>query len=522
MPKNGEAMVVLFAVLMTIHVLIFSISIAIAMWYYGFSAETGILLLFVAAAAAASTSSLAVRREVHLMFLICTMTPPTIVIFFFWEVEQLALSLACVLYVLFLVRAGSAANRSFKEMAITQLALGASNNELQELNIELKQVIDDRTGTENKLQGVRGRYIRSLEESLDPVIVTRDWKIIYANEAAADFLGRDVNALLNTAADKLIHPDYQDVVNEVWQVTEPGNLPLLEIGFLKPDGSMIYGEARWSSTSFGDRAATLIIIRDQTLRRESERALRKSEEEFRNLIELSPDPVIVHLNERIIYANQALQALSGYSKAELETSRIVDFLHPDDLRIYAKRQVQLQNGEKTTPQEIRFFKRDGEIIFVEVNSFSSSFAGQENARIVMIRDLTARRAAEELIRDRENKLRQSQKLEAMGTLAGGIAHDCNNMLSSIIGYSELAMNEVDEKSSIYSNLNSVLLASQRATDLVRQILTFSRRDHEIKVPIELETCIRSALVLLKQSIPTSIELRSHFNTRSSTVLADQT
>ena len=262
------------------------------MWYYGFSAETGILLLFVAAAAAASTSSLAVRREVHLMFLICTMTPPTIVIFFFWEVEQLALSLACVLYVLFLVRAGSAANRSFKEMAITQLALGASNNELQELNIELKQVIDDRTGTENKLQGVRGRYIRSLEESLDPVIVTRDWKIIYANEAAADFLGRDVNALLNTAADKLIHPDYQDVVNEVWQVTEPGNLPLLEIGFLKPDGSMIYGEARWSSTSFGDRAATLIIIRDQTLRRESERALRKSEEEFRNLIELSPDPVL--------------------------------------------------------------------------------------------------------------------------------------------------------------------------------------------------------------------------------------
>ena len=122
----------------------------------------------------------------------------------------------------------------------------------------------------------------------------------------------------------------------------------------------------------------------------------------------------------------------------------------------------------------------------------------------------------------ENALRQSQKMEAIGTLAGGIAHDFNNVLTPILGYSELIKNQVPADSEISQNIDQVLKATHRASALVRQILTFSReREHE-PTNIEIHIIVKEALKLLRASIPSSIAIKQQIDSHCGTVLADPT
>jgi signal transduction histidine kinase/ActR/RegA family two-component response regulator len=108
----------------------------------------------------------------------------------------------------------------------------------------------------------------------------------------------------------------------------------------------------------------------------------------------------------------------------------------------------------------------------------------------------------------ENQLQQVMKLQAIGTLAGGIAHDFNNILFPIVGYTELAMDDIPEGSQVRQNLEEVLTAAHRAKELVQQILTFSRQNDQERKPLKVQTLIKEALKLLRATIPSSIEIRS--------------
>jgi PAS domain S-box-containing protein len=122
----------------------------------------------------------------------------------------------------------------------------------------------------------------------------------------------------------------------------------------------------------------------------------------------------------------------------------------------------------------------------------------------------------------ETRLLQVQKLEAIGSLAGGIAHDFNNILSSIIGYTQLAMDQLPEDSPVQEDLDQVYKAGERAKDLVMQILAFSRQQEQEAVPIRLGTIIREVLKFLKSSIPSSIEIRQQIVPDVGSIMADPT
>ena len=112
-------------------------------------------------------------------------------------------------------------------------------------------------------------------------------------------------------------------------------------------------------------------------------------------------------------------------------------------------------------------------------------------------------------------------MESIGTLAGGIAHDFNNILSAVIGYTEIALDEADQDTSLYKNLQQVLKAGERASDLVQQILTFSRQtDQELK-PIQVKVIIREVLKLLRATLPATIEIKLDISSEFA-VLADST
>ncbi len=140
--------------------------------------------------------------------------------------------------------------------------------------------------------------------------------------------------------------------------------------------------------------------------------------------------------------------------------------------------------------------------------------------ITIIQDITASRRAEEETSRLQEQLRQAQKMESIGTLAGGIAHDFNNMLAVIIGNAELALEDVDDDAVPKRNLEQIIEASTRARDLVKQILTFSRKTERDKVPLSLTSLIKETDKLLHGTVPSTIRLTFEVGTKSDVILAD--
>ena len=135
--------------------------------------------------------------------------------------------------------------------------------------------------------------------------------------------------------------------------------------------------------------------------------------------------------------------------------------------------------------------------------------------VVNGRDVTEARAI-------EKHLQQTQKYEALGTLAGGVAHDFNNILGAIIGYTQLSQMNIDDKPKVRECVDQIYLASKRAKDLVQQILAFSRQTKTEKIPIEITTVVREVLKLIRASIPATIEIRQNVKSNLGAVKADQT
>ena len=135
--------------------------------------------------------------------------------------------------------------------------------------------------------------------------------------------------------------------------------------------------------------------------------------------------------------------------------------------------------------------------------------------MVVFRDITSHRHL-------EAQLRETQKMEAIGTLAGGIAHDFNNILAAIIGFSELAQDKVSRGTPTWQHLQEVLTAGHRAKDLVQQLLTFSRHNVPQRQPLRLHLLVHETLRLLRAILPSTIDIRAPLNTTSGMVLADPT
>ncbi len=141
--------------------------------------------------------------------------------------------------------------------------------------------------------------------------------------------------------------------------------------------------------------------------------------------------------------------------------------------------------------------------------------------VAVYTDETEHKQAEEERKNLEVQLHQSQKMESIGTLAGGIAHDFNNILSSVIGYTELALDDAKRETLQHENLREVLIAGSRAKDLVKQILTFSRQVDQEKKPIQVKPIVKEALKLLRASMPTSIDIKENVQSNS-LVIGDST
>jgi PAS domain S-box-containing protein len=253
---------------------------------------------------------------------------------------------------------------------------------------------------------------------------------------------------------------------------------------------------------------------DITERRQTARALLESEERYRIAIENSNDGVAIIKGEQHVYVNPKFLAMFGYDHpGEILGTRVNVTVHPDDrekvIEIHRKR----ERGEVVPSRhEFRGVRSDGTLIGVEISAARIVYQG-EPATLVYLRDITERQRAQE-------QLRQFQKMEAIGTLSAGIAHDFKNILTAIRGFANLGIKHVQDGSKPKWYLDRIYQAVERGKELVGQILAFSYKGEDEPRPVELIPVVRESVRMLRASLHPTIEIRESFTTDSSLVLAD--
>ena len=225
-------------------------------------------------------------------------------------------------------------------------------------------------------------------------------------------------------------------------------------------------------------------------------------------------------DHRIVFANETACALFGRAREALVGAEIGDLDAPN-ATVQWRSLLDNARTQGKHATEVDHMSADGARVPLELNIAFLDYAGQEIS-CVFVRDISERRKAEVTRRTLEAELFQAQKMEAVGTLAGGIAHDFNNILAAIVGNAEMAQIDLPPSHPGKQDLVEVLRAARRARDLVRQILTFSRKQEAERRPVRVAEVVDDVLKLLRATIPSTIELRSNVVDAKALVLGDPT
>jgi two-component system, chemotaxis family, CheB/CheR fusion protein len=246
--------------------------------------------------------------------------------------------------------------------------------------------------------------------------------------------------------------------------------------------------------------------------KEREELLRLAGEYTRSLLEASIDPLVTIDREgRITDANTATELSTGYSREVLVGTDFADyFTDPEKAR--AGYQQAFEEG-LVRDYELEIRHREGRVTPVLYNtSVYKDGTGNVAGVFAAARDITEQRRL-------EDHLRQTHKMEAIGTLAGGIAHDFNNILASILGFTEMAIEDLPDRPQVVKSLQNVHKSTIRARDLVKQILAFSRKSENVRSALKLSPVVKETIYLLRASIPSTIDIRQSMTAASDTVLA---
>lgn len=246
----------------------------------------------------------------------------------------------------------------------------------------------------------------------------------------------------------------------------------------------------------------------------------------------------------VIYNNAGGERLFGYAKGELEGMRLSALIAPDASPVQTADRISsvlLQSGR--WQGEMQACKKQGETFWCAAQASAFTHPVYGEVWMMVLQDITLLKEMQQDIerhrnqlqasyeklsketaerKEMESKLRQAHKMEAIGTLAGGVAHDFNNILSAILGYAELAAREVPTSNPASPHIEQVLRAGNRAKDLVQHILAFSRKSAFKRLPVKIDVLVWEALELLRASIPATIKIQSRIDDLSASVLADPT
>ena len=329
--------------------------------------------------------------------------------------------------------------------------------------------------------------------------------ITNCNKSAEELFGKGRKQIIGQPHTTLYPEDKAERYHNLFGESGSGTNGSIEAEIVRGGGEIRTVTIAVSTMFVEGKEVVQGIIRDIT---QSKRAI----EEIKTLAKFSsedPNPVLrISRDCRILYANDASSPALKTWKTQ-EGQRL-----PEPWR---NRVEQADRSGNSATYELDC--DDGHTYLVTLQPIADS--GYVNAYGL---DITKRKKAEKEKMELELQLGQKQKMEAIGTLAGGIAHDFNNILAAIQGYVELSLDDLSEDSPVRNNLEQIMFCANRATKLVRQILTFSRKDQQEqeREPVQISTVVKEALGMLRSSLPATIKICRKIHAESSVIMADPT
>ncbi len=342
--------------------------------------------------------------------------------------------------------------------------------------------------------------------------------VIDANEQACRTLGYERAELVGMHVRDFVDGLDGDRLEGLVRVMKERGFASFSATHRRKDGSRFPVEVHLALLRQPGDPVVVAFAHDVSDRDATRRALDQSEARYRRLVELLPDAVITHVGGRITFANAAAARLVGAARAEeLVGTPALDRVHPDSRQAVGERLERVARGESVPLIEEKLVRLDGTPIAAEV---IAAPLGRET--VVVARDLSERKRADAERAALQDRLRQAEKLEAIGTLAGGVAHDFNNVLAAILGHADALAAELPAGSVGREDAERIAAAARRAKGVVGQILAFARRRPIEAQPVDVARSVRDELALVRAATPASVEIVSRIEAAAGAVRADPT
>jgi PAS domain S-box-containing protein len=369
--------------------------------------------------------------------------------------------------------------------------------EIAEKNLQLEEEIAERNRAELALRCAEEKYRAIFENAVEGIFQSApDGRFLSVNPAMAKMHGFSSPEEMMAEVTDIKHQLYVDPK----RYDDRQRLMAIH-SFVKDFEGQVYKKGNgklWISQSArnvqDDQGRVLYyegFAQDVTERKEAE-------ELSRNLIAASPLGIYIIQHDKFQIINQWFQDITGFDKEALSSMDPADLVHPEDRQEVEKQAANMLEGKNSVPYEYRIITREGQVKWIMETVTPTTFQGSE-AILGFSMDITGHK-------ELEKQLLQAQKMEAVGRLAGGVAHDFNNMLGAIIGYTEMLMNRLNHDELAYHYCEELRKAANRAAMLTRQLLAFSRRQLLQPRKLNLNVIIGDLEKMLRRLIDEDIEL----------------
>lgn len=342
-----------------------------------------------------------------------------------------------------------------------------------------------------ELECSRESFANIVEKNADGIIVgDPDGRVRFANAPAAAMLGRSREQLVGS---RLPFRLENGRVTEM-RLDSPGRErpTVLELSVMK--------------TAWDGKIACLAALRDVTETVRIREALNQSESRLRRLVDSNIVGVFVADAKGVIReANDAVLNVLGYDRAEMEAGKInwVDLTPPEFMHVIEKAIEEMEATGASKPYEKKCIRKDGRLTWTIVAGVK---LGSGEGIIAFMLDIDVRKTAEDTLRRSEEQIRQSQKMEAVGRLAGGVAHDFNNLLTAINGYSDILLDSMDAGDANRPAIEEIKKAGEKAAALTKQMLAFSRKQVVVPKVLDANNVVADMVDLIRRLIGENIEL----------------
>ena len=386
--------------------------------------------------------------------------------------------------------------------------------------------ITERTRAEATRREVEAKYRALAEQSVLGLYIIQDDRYVYVNPRMTEIFGYTEAELLalpsvSRAVSRAGREAAVEQVERRLRGEAASSTHLLRTRHA--DGRRLQIEAHGGRADVEGRPALIGTMLDVTDREEAQDKLRRAERQYRDLFEEAPMMYVITRSEGgrsvIEDCNNSFLASLGYARKEVVGREMGEFATPSS----PKPGAPWGRDQGGSDQEQRLFRKDGGVLQTLMRTVLLYDAdGRILGERAMYIDITQRRKIEQEVYSLQAQLHQSQKVEAIGRLAGGVAHDFNNLLTAVLGYSTMLLEQIDESKPMYRDLKAIEAAAERAASLTRKLLTFSRRQVLTLVVIDLNQIVEELEQMLPLLIGDDVIVTTQLAPESCGIEADPT